>query len=307
MGINYSIIIPHRNSPELLQRAILSIPDRSDIQIIVIDNSTYCIDFGSLDIRKNSSFLLLYSDQTKGAGHARNEGLKSVKGNWILFIDADDFFNPGAFERFDAYLKFNYDIVYFSLNSIYSDTYLVAERHKYNNSLVNDFLTGKSNSEDALRYKYITPICKLIKAELIFTFGIAFDEVPAGNDMMFSVKSGYYAKSIMADKFQASCITISRGSLTNTINSVNSRSRYYALIHHYKYMVSIGKPQMRYFLMAEVVKSLRFGLKEFWWYLNVARIERINIFLGFERWPGVLYKYLFCRTRNDGYSVIIKR
>ena len=35
--INYSVIIPHHNCPDLLSRLIDSIPDRDDIQIVVVD------------------------------------------------------------------------------------------------------------------------------------------------------------------------------------------------------------------------------------------------------------------------------
>jgi glycosyltransferase involved in cell wall biosynthesis len=38
--ITFSIIIPHKNTPELLQRCLASIPKREDIQIIVIDDNS---------------------------------------------------------------------------------------------------------------------------------------------------------------------------------------------------------------------------------------------------------------------------
>lgn len=39
-NINYSIIIPHKNSAGLLQRCLDSIPQRDDIQIIIIDDNS---------------------------------------------------------------------------------------------------------------------------------------------------------------------------------------------------------------------------------------------------------------------------
>ena len=49
MSYNYSIIIPHKNIPELLQRCLDSIPKREDIQIIVVDDNsdTNKVDFNS--------------------------------------------------------------------------------------------------------------------------------------------------------------------------------------------------------------------------------------------------------------------
>ena len=38
--INYSIIIPHKNIPSLLQRCLDSIPLRDDIQIIIVDDNS---------------------------------------------------------------------------------------------------------------------------------------------------------------------------------------------------------------------------------------------------------------------------
>lgn len=38
---NYSFIIPHHNSPDLLNRYLKSIPQREDIEIIVVDDNSY--------------------------------------------------------------------------------------------------------------------------------------------------------------------------------------------------------------------------------------------------------------------------
>ncbi|WP_430438555.1 glycosyltransferase [Phocaeicola vulgatus] len=48
-NINYSIIIPHKNSAGLLQRCLDSIPQRDDIQIIIIDDN-------SLNIKKTTGY-----------------------------------------------------------------------------------------------------------------------------------------------------------------------------------------------------------------------------------------------------------
>ena len=48
-NIKYSIIIPHKNSPDLLKRCLESIPDRTDIQVVVVDDnsSSAIIDWNS--------------------------------------------------------------------------------------------------------------------------------------------------------------------------------------------------------------------------------------------------------------------
>ena len=46
----YSFIIPHKNCPELLWRCIQSIPERADVQIIVVDDNSdpEIVDFTKL-------------------------------------------------------------------------------------------------------------------------------------------------------------------------------------------------------------------------------------------------------------------
>ena len=68
---NYSIIIPHKNSPELLDRCLKSIPERNDIEIIVVDD---CSDENcrpQID-RKGVEIIYVTKEETKGAGRARN-------------------------------------------------------------------------------------------------------------------------------------------------------------------------------------------------------------------------------------------
>ena len=294
MTLNYSIIIPHRDSFELLKRALDSVPDRSDIQIIIIDNTPYNIDFSKLGEKRKNKCQILYSDPEKGAGHARNVGLKKVICKWLLFLDADDFFSPGAFEQFDKYINSKFDIIYFSVTSVFSDNLgKVAERHIPYAKLVSEFVKGGKNAEDKLRYWHVSPWSKLIRTKFVLENGIFFEEVPASNDLMFSVKTGHFADKIWADDFPAYIITVGPGSLTHTITVRNSRSRYCVFIRQYKFMEAIGKPDMRFNLMAYVLKSLRFGLNEFYWYLVTAHRKRVNIFLGSKRWPGVLLAYLF--------------
>ena len=40
MNYIYSIIIPHKNSPELLSRCLDSIPNRDDLQVVIVDDNS---------------------------------------------------------------------------------------------------------------------------------------------------------------------------------------------------------------------------------------------------------------------------
>ena len=88
---SYTIIIPHKNCPDLLKRCVDSIPVRDDVQIIVVDDNSDEDKKPSIE-RKGMEVVLLDASSSKGAGRARNVGLKHAKGKWLLFADADDYY-----------------------------------------------------------------------------------------------------------------------------------------------------------------------------------------------------------------------
>ena len=112
--INYSFIIPHKNCPALLQRCLESIPQREDIQIIVVDDNSK-IENKPKSNRADTEIVYLNKEQSKGAGKARNVGLGIAKGKWLLFPDADDFYEKGFLEELDVYVDSQYDIVFFDI------------------------------------------------------------------------------------------------------------------------------------------------------------------------------------------------
>jgi glycosyltransferase involved in cell wall biosynthesis len=306
---NYSVIIPHKNSQSLLQRCLDSIPRRHDIQIIVVDDNSNLseTEFDRFPCVNDSFVEVIFTKESKGAGYARNIGLKKATGKWLLFADADDFFSTDAFQQFDKYINSDFDIVYFSVISFFSDNlYKEADRHITYAKFVNEFVKQQKNAEDNLRYWHVSPCSKLIRRNLVVEKGIYFDEVPASNDLMFSLKTGHFATKIGADNFPAYVITVGKGSLTRTITSDNSRSRFRVFVRQYKFMEAIDRPDMRFKLMAEVIKSLRFGINEFLWYIKIAHKERVNIFLGMNRWPKVLVRCFLNFNKKDNYTKIIK-
>mgnify|MGYP003305656243 CR=1 FL=1 len=93
--INYSIIIPHKNIPLLLQRCLDSIPIRDDLEVIVVDDDSdpSLVDFDSFPGKDRKDVEIVLDKMGKGAGASRNIGLSRAKGKWVVFCDADDFFN----------------------------------------------------------------------------------------------------------------------------------------------------------------------------------------------------------------------
>ena len=94
MEIVYSIIVLHQNMPDLLQRSLDSIPERDDVQVIVVDDISdpAVVDFDHFPGMDRKDVEIVFDKQGRGLGNVRNVGLDHAKGKWVLFCDSDDFF-----------------------------------------------------------------------------------------------------------------------------------------------------------------------------------------------------------------------
>ena len=97
-----SVIIPIYNAAEFLEECIDSILAQSLKEIEVI-----CVDDGSpdhsLDIlrryEKKDSRVRVISQKNQGAGAARNNGMSAARGEYLSFLDSDDFFEKNMLEE----------------------------------------------------------------------------------------------------------------------------------------------------------------------------------------------------------------
>ena len=185
MNISFSIIIPHKNCPELLERCLKSIPKREDLEIIVVDDNS---DEGRKPKgeRKNLSIILLDTAQAKGAGRARNVGMKHARGKWLLFADADDYYTDYLNVLLDKYADDETnEIVY--LNAVAVDENGCQQPLKIN-KLIEDYKADKDYSEMMLKYNFWTPWSRMVRRSVVEEDQILFDEIPAGNDMNFCLE-----------------------------------------------------------------------------------------------------------------------
>ena len=192
---SFSIIIPHKNCPELLVQCVDSLPERDDIQIIVVDDNS---DEGKKPVisRSGVDVILLDAENAKGAGRARNVGLEKATGKWLLFSDSDDTFETENLNRMlDKYQDSEADIIFFNANRVDEQTGEVLSQHLSKSKYERD---AKQYS-DFMRYRSNVPWAKMIRRELVEMNSIQFSEVPAANDLFFSAVSGYYAKKVLID------------------------------------------------------------------------------------------------------------
>lgn len=215
--IKISVIIPHYNIPELLMRALRSIPQRKDVQIIVVDDGSPDADMYIERYPELSKPNVEYYPQPHCglAGRMRNIGLEYAKGEWITFLDADDLFAIDADKIFAEIQQYNEDIVFYKSIAVKNDDLLTPSNRYGFDSLFT--IEPKEEQERYFRYLYSSPIGKFIKKDLITTNNIRFEEVPYWNDVYFSAYTGICAKDIRVCTDVLYVITERCGSLTSDV------------------------------------------------------------------------------------------
>jgi glycosyltransferase involved in cell wall biosynthesis len=125
-SIKVSVIVPVYNTELYLRQCLASVANQSlsDIEII-------CVDDGSLDsshkimeefAQADSRFVLLRQEK-QYAGVARNNGMKLARGEYLCFLDADDFFESSMLEEtYHAARKDDADICLFEVKYYNTET-----------------------------------------------------------------------------------------------------------------------------------------------------------------------------------------
>ncbi len=214
-NINYSVIIPHKNIPQLLQRCLDSIPRRDDLEIIIVDDNSdkTIVDFEHFPGLDRNDTIFFFDKTGKGAGHARNIGIEHAHGQWIIFADADDYFNYCIRDILSEYQEDESDVIFFTASCADSETYNNGNRADSFNHFFNEYINN--HDEKNLRYVVASPCVKFIKKSLLINNKIEFPETVKYEDVEFSYLVGHYANVIKGDCRAFYCITSRPESLSN--------------------------------------------------------------------------------------------
>lgn len=116
-----SIIIPTYNHSRYLGRALQSIYDQTygNWEAIIIDNHS---TDDTCDVVKKFddsrvSYLKIHNDGIIAT--SRNMGIKVAKGNWVAFLDSDDWWSADKLETCFKYIEDNVDLIYHDLDIVY--------------------------------------------------------------------------------------------------------------------------------------------------------------------------------------------
>ena len=121
----FSVIVPVYNTEKYLRKCIDSILNQSydDYEIIIVND-------GSTDSSKKiiNEYCKTFSSKIKGVhkkngglSDARNKGVKKACGDYLLFVDSDDYIEKNLLKTLSKKLKDEPDIIRFQIKEVHED------------------------------------------------------------------------------------------------------------------------------------------------------------------------------------------
>lgn len=195
-----SIIVPIYNTQKQLEKCIESLLKQTytHLEIILIndgstDNSlNICKNFQKKDKR-----IILKSVNNGGVSKARNIGLDIATGNFILFVDSDDYIEPIAVEKliFNA-KKYNTDISICNINFLNENNEKIKKKEKSFFGILtkNEFISHIYDPEMYFGYVWNKMFSKNAIYKLRFKEDICY-----GEDTIFCIEAAKKSKNIFYD------------------------------------------------------------------------------------------------------------
>ena len=127
----YSIIIPVYNVEKYIKKCLDSVFNQTykDYEVIVVNDGT---KDNSMDIVKDYDVIVI-NQKNQGLSAARNNGLKKAKGEYILFLDSDDYIEKDLLKELDKSISNKPDVVRFQIQEVYEDKINKFEEEPFSN------------------------------------------------------------------------------------------------------------------------------------------------------------------------------
>lgn len=191
-NIKVSIIIPVYNIEEYLEKCLDSAVNQTlkDIEIICVndgstDNSRSILE----EYAKNDSHIVIIDKENAGLGAARNTGMDHANGDYILFLDSDDWLDLEAAESlYNQAILEDFDLVFFKIKPYDEEKDEFFKRDDYDLIAVKDFFNKSNINYKSLKnsifrfsvvaYNRIYKRSFLDKFSMKFPEGLIFEDNP---------------------------------------------------------------------------------------------------------------------------------
>lgn len=188
--MKYSVIIPVYNSEKTLRRCVDSLlgQNYNDAEIILVnDGSSDASDEICREYAKNNPCIRYVSKRNGGVSSARNAGLDIASGEYILFVDSDDYVSDGYFAVLDQlFREKDYDYTVFSVAFFNGEAVTERQYDAYRSCSKDEFVPKIAG--EIIKKTVNSPWNKVFKKRVIDELHLRFDEsLSIGEDNIFNL------------------------------------------------------------------------------------------------------------------------
>lgn len=185
MKIKVSVIVPVYNVEKFIDKCLNSLVNQTlkEIEIIVVndgspDNSQKIID---KYVKKYPDKIKSYIKENGGQGSARNYGLKKATGEYIGYVDSDDFVEKDMYKKlYNKAKENNYDIVVCGNYNVSED---------YQNKNIDAFINNYNTDLENIFFGKMAVWNKIYKRDILIKNKLEFKEKVWYEDLAFTLKA----------------------------------------------------------------------------------------------------------------------
>ena len=263
-----SVIVPVYNTENFLERCLNSLVNQTlnDMEIIVVNDGSTDASQEIIDRFANDfpNIIRAYRKKNGGLSSARNYGLDKATGEYIGFIDSDDYVELDMFEKMcNKACSRNFDVVVCDVRYVYKEKNFIAS------SRINNDLISKDQVKNHMVDIYPAAWNKIYKCNL---FNVRFKKGIWYEDVEFLYRLFPYVNSIGVVKEPLINYVQRDGAITHTFDErvYDYISNWNGIVQFYKsnnifdeYYSEIEYSYVRYLYMTFVKTATNFSKKEF--------------------------------------------
>lgn len=228
-----SIIVPIYNVEKYLEKCVKSIIQQSyiNIEIILVDDGSTDSSAAMCDFLSEANKRIIVIHKTNGGlSDARNVGIKAAKGDYLMFVDSDDYIELNMIDELVQYaLNNRLDVLEF--NGIREYNTHKDLMHKGGMNKVCEVMNGQNYMLSCIKHDIFTAAAwlKFIKRELIINNGLYFkvgriheDEIWSPQLMLKAQRVKYLDKTYYHYVMRMGSITHNKDCDKNVIAYLNN-------------------------------------------------------------------------------------
>lgn len=271
--VKVSVVVPVYNCDKYINKCLESISGQTfkDLEIILVDDGStdasgeLCDAFAKKDDR-----VKVYHKPNGGVSSARNFGLSKASGEYVMFVDSDDYILSDGIKKAEEYLLKSVDLIFFAP----TENMLKHDSEKYKEMSRFDVIENYSVWQ---KYFY-SPWSKFFKKSIIVEHGLKFNE-----------QMKYNEDAEFIHRYLVFCLNV-------------------CFVNDYFYKYTVRKGSLSHSMSLEKVKNMSYTLSAIESFLGKDNLYRAGEFFGayFKNYIFILldsdkknYKDLFNAFKQD--------